>query len=123
MINIMEVDKVLRDYSDLYVWDKVKFIEKIMENSTMDGVSFSKEVVEKNLPITYKLIRENFDDDEILENVVDMDSISDFVSCSRDILNECLSQSSDSLIKRTLENNLILKDRIKTIINNIENEA
>ncbi len=119
----MEINKVLKDYSDLYVWDKVKFIERIMENSTMDGVSFPKEVVEKNLPITYKLIRENFDDDEILENVVDMDSISDFVSCSRNLLNDCLSQSSDSLIKRMLENNAVLKDRIKTIINNIENEA
>lgn len=117
----MDVEKVLEDYSQLYSWEKERFISKIMKNANIDGIGIPKEVVENNEFITRKLIRENFDDEEILDNIVDESSITDYVSCDRTLLRRTLEETLDNDIKYVIANDENLKIRLENILTQINN--
>lgn len=115
----MDVEKVLEDYSQLYSWEKERFIAKIIKNANIDGIGIPQEVIKNDVCVTYKLIRENFDDDEILENIIDESSISDYVSCDRTLLRRTLEETLDNDIKYIIANDENLKIRLENILTQI----
>lgn len=117
----MDVEKVLEYYSQLFSWEKERFIEKIIKNANMDSIDLSRTLSKIDEEMSYQLIRHNLDDNEILENIVDESSITDYVSRDRTLIGRILEETLDIDIKNIIANDENLKIRLEDILTQINN--